>query len=114
MSNEDTPLKLNEYQWENNGLPVVELRNPDRGVLWSSAQLYPGVHLEGQFTLEELETIIVKVREARAMIIPKAAEKLSDHAWLARFRHGKVEMSPEAGRDIAGYIDRFIKLVLGK
>ncbi len=40
--------------------------------------------------------------------LQKAADNLSDHAWLARFRKGSADISPHAARDIAEYVDAFI------
>lgn len=54
---------------------------------------------------------------AQAAELREAAIELGNHAWLARFRVANYqnkynELSPDACRDIAGYVDKFLKQVL--
>lgn len=41
----------------------------------------------------------------------QAAELIKGHAWLERFRQGNNSLSANAAKDIAGYVDAFIRLV---
>lgn len=60
--------------------------------------------------------LITEVSEMslRVMSIRESALELKNHAWLERLRKGNVDMSGDAGRMIAEYLDVFLDAIIAE